>query len=151
MPGNKIYCIVPPSSVSFSSKPLFLHCILAWKDHLDTSFDLWPTYGHSFFPPTTKNMAKPTSNLVILPSDEDTSEDDEFANFLFTNEVTQVNEIDESSNSSTAEYTQLLSLSVTIKCKYYQTTSKHSHYVNIWLNNLKKNLNSNILYNSSNS
>ena len=58
-------------------------------------------------------MAKPASNLVILPSDEDTSEDDEFANFLFTNEVTQVNEIDESSNSSTAEYTQLVSLSVT--------------------------------------
>ena len=93
-------------------------------------------------------MAKPASNLVISPSDEDTSEDDEFANFLFTNEVTQVNEIDESSNSSTAEYTQLLSLSVTTKGKYYKTTSKHSHYVNIRLNNLKKNLNSNILYNS---
>ena len=76
-------------------------------------------------------MAKPASNLVISPSDEDTSEDDEFANFLFTNEVTQVNEIDESSNSSTAEYTQLVSLSVTTKCKYYQTTSKHSHYINI--------------------
>ena len=94
-------------------------------------------------------MAKPASNLVISPSDEDTSEDDEFANFLFTNEVTQVNEIDESSNSSTAEYTQLLSVSVTTKRKYYQTTSKHSHYVNIRLNNLKKNLNCNILYNSS--
>ena len=64
-------------------------------------------------------MAKPASNLVISPSDEDKSEDDEFANFLFTNEVTQVNEIDESSNSSTAEYTQLCSVSVTTKCKYY--------------------------------
>ena len=90
-----------------------------------------PHTGIHFFPPTTKNMAKPASNLVISPSDEDTLEDDEFANFLFTNEVTQVNEIDESSNSSTAEYTQLVSLSVTSKRKYYQTTSKHSHYVNI--------------------
>ena len=39
------------------------------------------------------------------------------ADFLFTNEVTQVNAIDESSNSSTAEYTQLVSVSVTNKCK----------------------------------
>ena len=60
-----------------------------------------------------ENMAKPDSNLVISPSDDDTSEIDEFADFLFTNEVTQVNAIDESSNSSTAEYTQLVSLSVT--------------------------------------
>ena len=36
-------------------------------------------------------MAKPDSNLVISPSDDDTSEIDEFADFLFTNEVTQVN------------------------------------------------------------
>ena len=58
-------------------------------------------------------MAKPASNLVISPSDDDTSENDEFADFLFTNKVTQVNAIDESSNSSTAEYTQLVSVSVT--------------------------------------
>ena len=62
-------------------------------------------------------MAKPASNLVISPSDDDTLENNEFADFLFTNEVTQVNEIDESSNSSTAEYTQLVSVSVTTKHK----------------------------------
>ena len=62
-------------------------------------------------------MAKPASNLVILPSDDDTLENNEFADFLFTNEVTQVNEINESSNSSTAEYTQLVSVSVTTKHK----------------------------------
>ena len=62
-------------------------------------------------------MVKPDANLVISPSEEDTSELDEFADFLFTNEVTQVNAIDESSNSSTAEYTQLVSVSVTNKCK----------------------------------
>ena len=50
-------------------------------------------------------------------SDDDTSENDDFADFLFTNEVTQVNAIDESSNSSTAEYTQLVSVSVTNKHK----------------------------------
>ena len=58
-------------------------------------------------------MEKQNGNLVISPSDEDTSELDEFADFLFTNEVTQVNTINESSNSSTAEYTELVSLSVT--------------------------------------
>ena len=58
-------------------------------------------------------MAKQNANLVISPSDEDTSEIDEFADFLFTNEVTQVNAIDGSLNSSTAEYTELVSLSVT--------------------------------------
>ena len=62
-------------------------------------------------------MAKPASNLVISPSDDDTLENDEFADFLFTNKVTQVNVIDESSNSSTAEYTQLVSVSVTNKRK----------------------------------
>ena len=64
-----------------------------------------------------KNMVKPDSNLVISPSDDDTSEIDQFADFLFTKEVTQVNAIDESSNSSTAEYTQLVSVSVTNKGK----------------------------------
>ena len=62
-------------------------------------------------------MVKPASNLVISSSDDDTLENDKFADFLFTNEVTQVNTIDESSNSSTAEYTQLVSVSVTNKHK----------------------------------
>ena len=62
-------------------------------------------------------MVKPDCNLVISPSDDGTSEIDEFADFLFTNEITQVNAIDESSNASTAEYTQLVSVSVTNKGK----------------------------------
>ena len=62
-------------------------------------------------------MAKPDCHLVISPSDDNTSEIDEFTDFLFTNEVTQVNAIDESSNASTAEYTQLVSVSVTNKGK----------------------------------
>ena len=60
-----------------------------------------------------KIMVKQNANLFISPSDEVTSELDEFADFLFTNKVTQVNAIDESSNSSRAEYTELVSLSVT--------------------------------------
>ena len=60
-----------------------------------------------------KIMVKQKANLVISPSDKDTLELEEFSDFLFTNEVTQVNAIDESSNSSTAEYTELVSLSVT--------------------------------------
>ena len=62
-------------------------------------------------------MAKPDYNLVISPSDDDTSEIDKFTDFLFTSKVTQVNAINESSNSSTAEYTQLVSVSVTNKGK----------------------------------
>ena len=62
-------------------------------------------------------MVKPDSNLIISPSDDDTLEIDEFADLLFTNEVTQVNAINESSNSSTAEYSQLVSVSVTNKGK----------------------------------
>ena len=62
-------------------------------------------------------MAKSDCNLVISPSDDDTSEIDKFADSLFTNEVTQVNAINESSNSSTAEYTQLVSVSVKNKRK----------------------------------
>ena len=57
-------------------------------------------------------MAKPDSTLVISPSDDDTSEIDEFADFLFTNKVTQVNAIDESSNSSTTEIQQLSTLNL---------------------------------------
>ena len=58
-------------------------------------------------------MAKQNANLVISPNDEDTSELDEFVDFLFTNEVTQVNALNKSSNSSRAEYAELVSLSVT--------------------------------------
>ena len=58
-------------------------------------------------------MTKQKATLVISPSGEDTSELEEFSDFLFTNKVTQVNAIDESSNFSTAEYTELVSLSVT--------------------------------------
>ena len=64
-----------------------------------------------------KNMVKPDSKLVISPSDDDTSEIDKFGDFLFNNKVTQVNAIDVSSNYSTAEYTQLVSVSVTNKGK----------------------------------
>ena len=62
-------------------------------------------------------MVKPDCNLVVSPSDDDTSEIDKFADFLLTNEVTHVNAINESSNASTAEYTQLVSVSVTNKGK----------------------------------
>ena len=48
MPGNKIHRIVPPSCVNLSSKPLFLHCILAWKDHFDTASTCDPHTGTHF-------------------------------------------------------------------------------------------------------
>ena len=66
-------------------------------------------------------MAEQNGNLpeVISPSDEDTSEIDEFSDFLFTNQVTQVHEVDESSNSSTAQYTELVSQTQN-GGKYYQ-------------------------------
>ena len=63
------------------------------------------------------------ANLIISPSDEDTSKSEKFSNILFTKNptvVTEVDGIDESSNSSTAQYTELVSLSLTDQCKYYQ-------------------------------
>ena len=62
------------------------------------------------------------ANLIISPSDEDTSEGEEFSNILFTNNptVTKIDVIDESSNSSTAQYTELVSLSLTDQDKYHQ-------------------------------
>ena len=66
------------------------------------------------------SMAQQNGNLqqVISPSDGNASGNDEFSHFLLTNQVTQVNEIDESSNSSTAHYTELVS--ITNRGKYYQ-------------------------------
>ena len=66
-------------------------------------------------------MDEQNGNLpeVISPSDEDTSEIDEFADFLFTNQVTEVHEVDKSSNSSTAQYTELVPLTKNAG-KYYQ-------------------------------
>ena len=57
-------------------------------------------------------MAEQNGNLpeVISPSDEDTSDLEEFLEFLFQNQVTQVTKVDESSNSSTAQYMELVSL-----------------------------------------
>ena len=57
-------------------------------------------------------MAEQNGNVpeVISPSDEDTDDLEEFLDFLFQNEAIQVMELDESSNSSTAQYTELISL-----------------------------------------
>ena len=65
-------------------------------------------------------MDEQNGNLlqVISPSDDNASDNDEFSHFLHTNQVTRVNEIDESSNSSTAHYTELVSL--TNGSKYHQ-------------------------------
>ena len=66
-------------------------------------------------------MAEQNGNVpeVISPSDEDTDDLEEFSDFLFQNQVIQVTELDESSNSSTAQYTELVSLTKN-RGKYYQ-------------------------------
>ena len=66
-------------------------------------------------------MAQQEGNVpeVISPSDEDTDDLEEFSDFLFQNEVIQVTELDESSNSSTAQYTELVSVTKNGR-KYYQ-------------------------------
>ena len=78
-------------------------------------------------------MAEQNGNLpeVISPSDEDTSDLEEFSEFLFQNQVTQVTEVDESSNSSTAQYTELISLTKN-GGKYYQINiSIYMHYIKV--------------------
>ena len=66
-------------------------------------------------------MAQQKGNVpeIISPSDEDTDDLKEFSDFLFQNEVIQVTELDESSNSSTAQYTELVSVTKN-GGKYYQ-------------------------------
>ena len=79
-------------------------------------------------------MAQQNGNVpeVISPSDEDTDDMEQFSDFLFQNEVTQVMEIDESSNSSTAHYTQLVSLTQ----NGGKSTTKYFYYIHyIQLNN----------------
>ena len=53
-------------------------------------------------------MDEKNGNLQVISPSDNESDNDEFSHFLLTNEVTKVNEIDESSNSSTAHYTELV-------------------------------------------
>ena len=63
---------------------------------------------------------------IILPSDGDTSEEEEYTRIMSSNNQTVVETVDETSNSSNRNYTQLVSVSFTnagTECKY------HTHYL----------------------
>ena len=68
--------------------------------------------GIHFFAPSTK-MSKEMSDSIISPSDGDTSEEEEFTKIMPTNNATVVENVDETSNSSTSDYTEVVSLSLT--------------------------------------
>ena len=61
------------------------------------------------------------TNSIISPSDGDTSEEEEYTRIMSTNNATVVENVDETSNSSNPDYTQLVSVSFTnssTQCKY---------------------------------
>ena len=62
------------------------------------------------------------ADSIISPSDGDTSEEEEeYTRIMFTNNVTVVETMDETSNSSNHNYTQLVPVSFTnagTECKY---------------------------------
>ena len=59
---------------------------------------------------------------IISPSDGDTSEEEEYTRIMSTNNQTVVETVDETSNSSNHNYTQLVLVSFTnagTECKYH--------------------------------
>ena len=61
------------------------------------------------------------ADAIISPTDGDTSEEEEYTRIMSTNNPTVVETVDETSNSSNHDYTQLVSVSFTIagtECKY---------------------------------
>ena len=64
---------------------------------------------------------KKKADSIISPSDRDTSEEEEYTRIMSTNNATVVESVDETSNSSNHDYTQLVSVSFTnasTECKY---------------------------------
>ena len=55
-----------------------------------------------------KDMSKKMSDSIISPSDGDTSEEEEFTKIMPTNNATVVENVDETSNSSTSDYTEVV-------------------------------------------
>ena len=63
------------------------------------------------------------AHSIISPSDGDTSEEEEYTNIMSTNNPTVVANVDETSNSSNHDYTQLVSVSFTNAGKYHTCLS----------------------------
>ena len=131
---NKIHCPVPPSLIKCFWEPSFLYYnfnIISLL--LDLLF--WPTYGYSFFVPST-DMSEEMADSIISPSDGYTSEEEEFTKIMSTNNATVVENVDETSNSWNSNYTKLVSISLTtasIQCKYMCI---FLHYLNFTKYNL---------------
>ena len=63
------------------------------------------------------------ADAIISPSDGDTSEEEEYTRIMSTNNRTVVENVDETSNSSNHDYTQLVSVSFTNAGKYHTCLS----------------------------
>ena len=69
------------------------------------------------------------ADAIISPTGGDTSEEEEYTRIMSTNNPTVVETVDETSNSSNRDYTQLVSVSFTnagTECKY-RTLSEFYH------------------------
>ena len=63
-------------------------------------------------------MREKMADSIISPSDGDTSEEEEYTRIMSTNNPKVVETVDETSNSSNHDYTQLVSVSFTNPGKY---------------------------------
>ena len=63
------------------------------------------------------------ADSIISPSDGNTSEEEEYTRIMYTNNPTAVETVNETSNSSNRDYTQLVSVSFTNAGKYHTCLS----------------------------
>ena len=63
------------------------------------------------------------ADSIISASDGDTSEEEEYTRIISTNNTIVVETVDETSNSSNCDYTQLVSVSFTNAGKYHTCLS----------------------------
>ena len=88
------------------------------------------------------------ADSIISPSDEDTSEEKEYARIMSTNNPTVVETVDATSNSSNCNYTQLVSVSFTnasTKSKLVLYMFIFLHYLNLTKYNSVIHHNSNVI------
>ena len=72
------------------------------------------------------------ADSIILPNDGDTSEEDEFTRIMPTNNVTVVENMDETSNLSHSNYTKLVSVSLTTVSTKHKYMCIFLHYLNFY-------------------
>ena len=71
------------------------------------------------------------ADSIISPSDGNTSEEEEYTRIMYTNNPTVVETVNETSNSSNCDYTQLVSVFFTNAGKYRKCLSFYTEFYQI--------------------